>query len=213
MDIQEIASQIRQCQACRLWEGRTNAVPGVGNPEAEVVFVGEGPGKDEDLQGEPFVGAAGKFLTEMIKSIGWEREEVFITNVVKCRPPNNRDPQEDEIETCTSLYLWNQLEIINPVLVVTLGRHSMYKFLPSTVKISKIHGTPMQSINKRTGKVFNVLPLYHPAAALYNGSMREVLMADFQKIPKLLESLKNGTAQVASEPKADKDDPKQLSIF
>jgi uracil-DNA glycosylase len=190
MTIEKIAEQVKKCRACRLCEERTNAVPGVGNPRAKVVFIGEGPGKDEDKQGEPFVGAAGKFLNEMIKSVGWERKDVFITNVVKCRPPENRDPQEDEIETCTSLYLWNQLELINPILVATLGRHSMYKFLPSTVKISQVHGTPMQIVNKKTGKKFNILPLYHPAAALYNGSMRATLLADFQKIPKLLESLK-----------------------
>src|SRR3989344_4980580 len=127
---------------------------------------GEGPGKAEDAQGEPFVGAAGKFLNTMLESIKMTREDVFITNVVKCRPPNNRDPQEDEIKTCTSLYLWAQLELIKPLLVATLGRHSMYEFLPATAKISGVHGKPVQAVNKRTGRRFNVLPLYHPAAAL-----------------------------------------------
>ena len=152
MDLKEIAEQIRKCQQCRLAQGRTNAVPGSGNPHAQIVFVGEGPGKAEDAQGEPFVGAAGKFLNTMLESIKMTREDVFITNVVKCRPPDNRDPQEDEIKTCTSLYLWAQLELIKPLLVATLGRHSMYEFLPATAKISAVHGKPVQAVNKRTGR-------------------------------------------------------------
>lgn len=195
MTLNEVAEKVRICQSCRLCEGRTNAVPGVGSSKAEVVFIGEGPGRDEDKQGEPFVGAAGKFLNEMLAGINLKREDVFITNVVKCRPPDNRDPLEDEVQTCASLYLWKQLEIINPVLIVTLGRHSMYNFLPETVKISKVHGAPMQATIKKMGKVFNILPLYHPAAALYNGGLRQTLIADFQKIPKIVSSLKNNLIQ------------------
>ncbi len=189
MDLEAISNQIKQCQACRLAQGRANAVPGMGNTRTKVVFIGEGPGKQEDAQGEPFVGSAGKFLNTMLESIKMSRSDVFITNIVKCRPPGNRDPQEDEIEKCTSLYLWNQLELINPLLIATLGRHSMHEFLPETAKISAVHGKPMQTVNKRTGKSFNVLPLYHPAAALYNGRLRETLLDDFKKIPKILKSL------------------------
>lgn len=209
-ELDEIAAKVRFCQMCRLWEGRTKAVPGSGSYQTEIVFIGEGPGKDEDLQGEPFVGAAGKFLNEMLKSINLKREDVFITNVVKCRPPDNRDPLEDEIDTCASLYLWRQLELINPILIVTLGRHSMYKFLPETVKISKAHGIPMRATIKKTGKTFNVLPMYHPAAALYNGGLRQTLISDFEKIPKVVESLKRGMVQDAQRP--PKDDPEQLGL-
>ena len=189
--LEEIAEKVKACQSCRLYEGRMNAVPGIGNSKAEIVFIGEGPGKGEDLQGEPFVGAAGKFLNEMLAGINLKREDVFITNVVKCRPPGNRDPLEDEVMACTSLYLWKQLELINPILIVTLGRHSMHNFLPETVKISKVHGVPMRATIKKTGKIFNVLPLYHPAAALYNGWLRQTLISDFQKIPQVISSLKN----------------------
>lgn len=189
MDLDLISQQIQKCQACRLAQGRTNAVPGVGSVNAKIVFIGEGPGKQEDAKGEPFVGAAGKFLNTMLESIKMSRSDVFITNVVKCRPPENRDPQDDEIETCTSLYLWNQLELINPLIIATLGRHSMYRFLPETTKISEAHGKQMQIINKHTGKSFTIMPLYHPAAALYNGGLRETLLNDFKKIPKILKSL------------------------
>ncbi len=189
MNLEAISNQIKQCQACRLAQGRTNAVPGMGNVHAKVVFIGEGPGKQEDAKGEPFVGAAGKFLNTMLESIAMSRSDVFITNVVKCRPPGNRDPQEDEISACTSLYLWNQLELINPLLIATLGRHSMYNFLPQATKISLVHGKLMEVVNKHIGKSFNVLPLYHPAAALYNGGLRQTLLDDFKKIPKILKSL------------------------
>lgn len=203
MNLEIIAQQIKKCEKCRLCEKRTNAVPGEGSPTAKIVFIGEGPGRNEDLQGRPFVGAAGKFLTEMLESIGMKREDVFITNIVKCRPPNNRDPFDDEVEICAKLYLWNQLDLINPKLVATLGRHSMYRFLPRDLKISEVHGNlqtqkaeqsshdgkPRKAINKITGKTFNILPLYHPAAALYNGSIRQTMLDDFKNIPKILERL------------------------
>lgn len=189
MDLDLISEQIKKCQACRLAQGRINAVPGMGDSHAKIVFIGEGPGKQEDVQGEPFVGAAGKFLNTMLESIAMSRSDVFITNIVKCRPPGNRDPEEDEIDTCTSLYLWNQLELINPLLIATLGRHSMYNFLPKDTKISEAHGKPVHISNKKTGRMFNILPLYHPAAALYNGGLRETLLDDFKTIPKLLKKL------------------------
>lgn len=157
----------------------TQLVFGEGNPQAEVVFVGEAPGKDEDAQGKPFVGAAGKFLTKMIEQIGLKRSDVYITNIVKYRPPNNRDPQPGELQSFLP-YLIKQLAIIKPKLVVTLGRFSMNVFLPG-FSISRIHGQP----KRKNGQVY--LPLYHPAVALYNESMKETLEVDFQKIPKVLD--------------------------
>ncbi len=185
--LQEIAEQIKVCRNCRLCEGRTNAVPGVGNPAAEVVFIGEGPGKKEDELGVPFVGAAGKFLDKMLASIGWTRDNVFITNVVKCRPPENRDPLPDEIKTCNP-YLVRQLSLMKPLIIATLGRHSLGIFLPDR-RISDVHGQPIRTKGVSGPQVY--LPLYHPAAALYNGGLQATLMADFQKIPQLLQQLKD----------------------
>ncbi len=158
-----------------------NLVMGEGNVDAEVVFIGEAPGKNEDEQGRPFVGAAGKFLNEMLGEAGMTREDVYITNIVKYRPPNNRDPEPDEKEAFWP-YLLRQLKVINPKLVVTLGRHSMEYFLPSQ-KISAIHGQP-----KRNGDLV-VMPLFHPAAALYNGGLRQTLVDDFMKLPIVLKKL------------------------
>lgn len=174
---------IHDCTACPLSKGRLTAVPGDGDPKSDIVFIGEGPGQKEDATGHPFVGAAGKFLDEMLVSIGKTRSDVFVTNVVKCRPPNNRDPEPDEIQTCADLYLWKQIDAIAPKLIVTLGRHSMASFLPPDLKISQVHGQP----KRVKGRV--VLPLYHPAAALYNGGMRKTLLYDFQKIPLVLKKL------------------------
>jgi len=191
MNLKELEKQAKKCQKCILGKTRTRVVFGEGSENAKLVFVGEGPGKAEDLSGRPFVGAAGKFLTQMLGSIGLKREDIFITNIVKCRPPNNRDPQEEEVKTCTELFLWKQLEIINPILVATLGRHSMYRFLPQNFKISEVHGKAKKISNQKTGREFNLLPLYHPAAALYNGGLREVLEKDFKKIPQILKKLEN----------------------
>jgi DNA polymerase len=155
---------------------------GDGSPNAEILFIGEAPGKNEDEQGLPFVGAAGKFLGEMLKSIGMERQDVYISNIVKYRPPDNRDPLPAEKEAFWP-YLLRQIKVINPKLVVTLGRHSMEYFLPNC-RISQVHGQP-----KRRGDLV-IMPLFHPAAALYNSSMRETLLEDFAKIPKTLELIK-----------------------
>lgn len=184
-----IAEKIRTCTLCPLSKGRIHAVPGIGNPDADIVFIGEGPGAKEDEMGEPFVGAAGKFLAEMLAEIKMKREDVFITNVVKCRPPNNRDPLPDEVSVCTTNYLWKQLEIIDPKVIITLGRHAMYRFVPVDRKISSDHGKLFKLTSPKTGRHFNIFPLYHPAAALYNGGMRELLMDDFRKIPKVLKTL------------------------
>lgn len=163
--------------------GATQLVFGVGNPDAQIVFVGEAPGKNEDLKGEPFVGAAGKFLDEMLEMIGLKRADIYITNIVKYRPPNNRDPLPEEKEAFLP-YLEAQLDVIGPPLVVTLGRHSLNCFLPE-LRISDCHGKP----KRYNGRVY--LPLFHPAAALYNGAMRQTLIDDFASIPAIIEKIKS----------------------
>jgi uracil-DNA glycosylase family 4 len=161
--------------------GATQLVFGAGDPDAELMFIGEAPGKNEDLQGEPFVGAAGKFLNQMLASIGLERSNIYISNIVKYRPPDNRDPTPEEIAAFVP-YLQRQIAVIQPKLVVFLGRHSMNVFLPE-LKISQAHGKPV----RKAGQVY--LPLFHPAAALYNPQMREVLLNDFALIPAILKKI------------------------
>ena len=163
----------------------TNLVMGDGNTNADIVFIGEAPGKKEDEQGLPFVGAAGKFLNEMLAQAGMDRSDVYITNIVKYRPPNNRDPSPGEKKEFLP-YLLKQLEIIEPKVVITLGRHSMEYFLPG-IKISDVHGQ-VQSIQFGSDKL-NVVPLYHPAAALYNGSLRQTLVDDFLRVPDMIQNL------------------------
>lgn len=189
--LEKLHERIRTCKACPLYKQATHAVPGSGNPKAKVFFIGEAPGRNEDLQGEPFVGAAGKFLNKMLESIGLERSDVFITSVMKHRPPKNRDPKPSEIKACKP-YLMEQLEIIRPKIIVLLGRHAMGLFLPGLV-ISKVHGQPQygmgistESKRSRVLKRQLFLPLYHPAAALYNPNMKKVHLEDFQKIRELL---------------------------
>ena len=165
--------------------GATNLVMGDGNLDGPIVFIGEAPGKNEDLQGLPFVGAAGKFLNEMLAAAGMERSDVYITNIVKYRPPNNRDPLPDEKKAFWP-YLLKQLQIIRPKVVVTLGRHSMEYFLPD-MKISAIHGQAKR-IQFGNDKIV-IVPLYHPAAALYNGGMRATLIEDFLLVPRVIEKL------------------------
>lgn len=171
---------------CALKETATQAVPGTGSAEADLVFIGEAPGKDEDEQGKPFVGAAGKFLGQMLHSVGIERSDVYITNVVKYRPPNNRDPLPDEVAACWP-WLEEQIHLIQPKLLVLLGRHALERFFPEE-KISQVHGKLLKRHIKGidTGHFY---ALYHPAAALYNGGMRGVLMEDFGRIPKILEMI------------------------
>ena len=179
------ARMILEC-TCALRDHATQAVPGAGNPDAQILFIGEAPGKNEDLEGLPFVGAAGKFLNEMLASIQLKREDIFITNVVKYRPPNNRDPLPDEKEACRE-WLAEQIKIIDPRLIVTLGRHALENFIPGKM-ISEIHGQAFRRTFDDLGeRVFFVL--YHPAAALYNGGMRETLKSDFKKIPKVLKKI------------------------
>lgn len=177
-ELETLHEQIRRCQKCKLAAARTHAVPGEGPEQVEVMFIGEAPGFHEDKQGRPFVGAAGRFLDELLESVGLQREQVFITNVVKCRPPANRDPEPDEIEACRE-YLDRQITLLQPKVVVTLGRFSMARAFPNA-RISQVHGQP----KKIQGVVY--YPMYHPAAALHQPSLRRTVMEDMKRIPQLL---------------------------
>ncbi len=207
-----IAAEIKGCPKCKLAETRRNAVPGAGPTDAQIMFIGEGPGFYEDQQGLPFVGASGKFLEEMLALIGMDRSQVFITNVVKCRPPENRDPEPDEIDICTKNYLYRQIDLIQPKVIVTLGRYSMGLFFPKA-KITAIHGQPKQE----NGRVY--LPMFHPAAVLRNQSLRPQAEADMRKLPALLaEAAKLAQPQQQDQPKGQTQDkdaapPTQLSLF
>jgi uracil-DNA glycosylase family 4 len=181
--LHELDRKMLACNKCALRAGCIQVVPGDGSAEAQIMFIGEGPGKKEDELGKPFVGAAGKFLDEMLGIINLKREDVYIANTVKCRPPENRDPLPEEKDACWS-WLLEQIKIVQPKLIVTLGKHSMEIFLPN-FKISEIHGSALRREIPEIGKQI-FFALYHPAAALYNGSMREVLIKDFKKIPKVL---------------------------
>ena len=177
--LEQIRAEVEACRKCPLADGRTQTVFGVGNPAARVLIVGEAPGKNEDLQGEPFVGAAGKFLNELLAVAGLCREDVFIANVLKCRPPGNRDPRPEEIELCTP-YLREQTRTIDPEFIVTLGNFSTKFILKTEVGITRLHGTL-----QKAGR-FKVFPIFHPAAALYDGSKREALENDFATLGQLL---------------------------
>lgn len=179
-----IAGEISNCTRCRLHQGRTRAVPGEGNPETEVAFVGEAPGFNEDRQARPFVGQAGALLEELLRSVGWSREEVFITNVVKCRPPENRDPEPEEIAACAP-FLTRQLEVLDPALVVTLGRFSMARFSPGA-RIGQVHGTFRPADAASGAPEALAFAMYHPAAALHQGSLKATLMRDMQGVPQAL---------------------------
>jgi uracil-DNA glycosylase family 4 len=174
---------------CELKKTATQAVFGDGNANTDIVFIGEAPGKNEDKEGRPFIGAAGKFLAQMLEGIKMKREDIYITNIVKYRPPNNRDPLPEEKEACNE-WLVKELTIISPKLIVFLGRHSMTWFFPND-KISDIHGKLLIKSVPEFKKKQAFLALYHPAAALYNGGMRETLIKDFNKIPKALEKIKD----------------------
>jgi uracil-DNA glycosylase family 4 len=187
-ELESLAAEISRCTRCLLHRGRTKAVPGVGPSNAEIIFIGEAPGFHEDQQGLPFVGAAGNFLDELLESIGLKREEVFIANVIKCRPPGNRDPLPEEIEACRP-HLDRQIELIQPKLVVTLGRFSMARAFPKA-RISRIHGQP----RKIGGVIY--YPMYHPAAALHQPSLRRTVEEDMRRIPELIEQ----AAQIADSP-------------
>ncbi len=208
--LQELNSRVLKCSRCVLRETCRTVVPGEGLAAAEIMFIGEGPGQKEDELGRPFVGAAGKFLDEMLADIGIKREEVYIANIVKCRPPGNRDPFPEEAEACWP-WLLEQIKIIDPKLIVTLGRHSLERFFPGQ-KISKIHGKALRREIPGLGKrVFYAL--YHPAAALYNGGMRKVLTSDFRRIPQVLKAaVKSDTIQTATLAIAPEED-RQETLF
>lgn len=208
--LEQVAKEVAVCTRCDLHHSRKKAVPGEGPVDSKVVFIGEGPGFYENEQGRPFVGAAGKFLEELLASIGMKREQVFITNIVKCRPPGNRDPQPSEIESCTKNFLDRQIQAINPKVIVTLGRFSMGLFLPDA-RISSVHG---QSIWIR-GRL--IVPMYHPAAALHQQSLKPVVERDFSRLPELIAKAIAADSE-ANEPvnggnETPKQEPKQLSLF
>ncbi len=195
--IAELNARIHADMSLPLREIATNTVPGEGNVDAEILFVGEAPGAKEDELGRPFVGAAGKLLDQLIESIGLKRQDVFIANLIKHRPPGNRDPLPEEIEAYTP-YLDEQLNIIQPKVIVTLGRYSMGYFLGPDLKISAVHGQP-----KRNAKGQVVIPMYHPAAALYSGNLRPVLFEDFKRVLKVLDLVKKGKMSTKEEKEAE----------
>lgn len=188
--LDELRVQVESCRRCPLCDGRTQTVFGVGNPHARVMFIGEAPGKNEDLQGEPFVGAAGHYLNELLGCAGLRREDVFIANVLKCRPPGNRDPRPEEIQTCTP-FLREQTRTIDPEVLVTLGKFSTQFVLKTQMGIARLHGRV-----QRAGK-FLVFPIFHPAAALYDGAKREALENDFVTLGELLHQLDEQKVQAA----------------
>jgi uracil-DNA glycosylase family 4 len=198
-ELEALHQEIRVCEKCILHHSRVKAVPGVGPVDAEIMFIGEAPGFHENQQGLPFVGAAGKFLDELLEKINLRRENVFITNVVKCRPPGNREPQTAEIEACRT-YLDRQIELIKPKMVITLGRFSMARYFPNA-KISQIHGQP----RKMEGVIY--YPMYHPAAALHQPALRRTVEEDMLKIPDLIAQIDE---IVETQPP---EQAEQLSLF
>ena len=208
--LDRIAHEVSVCTKCALHESRKKAVTGEGPADAEIMFIGEAPGFHENEQGRPFVGAAGKFFEQLLEQAGLTRSEVFITNVVKCRPPANRDPQPEELQNCNQ-YLEDQIHSINPSIIVTLGRISMGRYFPGA-KITSVHGQ-MQNIDGRF-----IIPMYHPAAALHQPALRPSILADFGKLPdqlnearavlgrKVIEKRKNVVSQKP-------ETPQQLSLF
>lgn len=213
-----VALEVSGCTRCPLHAGRSRTVPGEGNPLSDVLLVGEGPGAREDATGRPFVGPAGQLLDELLRAIGWSREQVFIANVVKCRPPANRDPEPEEISACRP-YLDRQEAALDPAVIVTLGRHSLRRYLPDA-RIGEVHGRL-----RRSGGRF-VFPMYHPAAALHQASLRETLFADMRGLPAALlaarqaieaervESVQADPAIPAlPAPAAEADDTEQMTLF
>jgi len=215
--LEELYREIAACTRCRLHESRTHVVPGEGPADAQILFIGEGPGFHEDQQGRPFVGPSGQLLEKFLASIGLTREQVYITNVIKCRPPNNRDPLPSEVETCRP-FLDRQIELIDPRIIVTLGRYSMERYFPGA-KISQVHGRA-----RRDGRRV-YLPLYHPAYVLRNMAVMPEAEADFRKIPRLLARLLEvleeearagqpaGAEGGAPEAEPKEEGPRQLRMF
>lgn len=233
--LEAIAAEVRDCTRCRLHLTRTCAVPGEGDPSTEVVFVGEGPGQHEDREGRPFVGRAGGLLVNLLAHIGWTRDDVFITNIVKCRPPGNRDPEPDEVETCAP-YLRRQLDVLDPAVIVTLGRHSMGRFMPGA-RISQAHGTVRAADPSTGARDATVFAMYHPAAALRTPAIEAESYEDVARIPAVLTEARERRREnqlaareaalaaaapvaatspigpVAAGPETDADPADQLTIF
>jgi len=209
--LSDVRHRVERCKDCVLYHSRVKAVPGEGPEKASIMFIGEGPGFHENQQGKPFVGQAGKFLDELLANAGVKREEVFITNVVKCRPPGNRDPQPEELEACGK-YLDRQIELINPKIIVTLGRFSMAKFF-GAVKISQIHGKSKKIDNRL------IVAMYHPAAALHQPALKSTLLEDFSKLKIYLQNVTERVDEskkpilVEIEEEIEEDKPTQLSLF
>lgn len=213
--LKEVAAEVSTCAKCKLCNGRTRAVPGEGTPNAKILFIGEGPGYHEDKQGRPFVGPAGQFLDELLGSINLKRSDVFITNVVKCRPPNNRDPEPDEIGACNE-YLDRQIAALKPQVIVTLGRFSMAKFFGNE-RISVIHGRA----RKKDGSI--CIAMYHPAAGLHQASLKDIIRQDFKKIPLVIAEAERMAAEAATTQQTQaaqsaksqqrEEPPQQLSLF
>lgn len=201
----QVAEEVAVCEKCPLHYSRKKAVPGEGPTDAQIIFIGEGPGFHENEQGRPFVGAAGRFLEELLAKIGLSREQVYITNVVKCRPPGNRDPQPEELAACDG-YLERQIQALNPKVIVTLGRFSMGRYLPGA-KISQVHG----QARKIKGRL--VVPMYHPAAALHQPSLKPVVERDFAQLPELMTKAAETPEYVEPIAPEDNQKPKQLSLF
>ncbi|MGQ9502096.1 MAG: uracil-DNA glycosylase family protein [Anaerolineae bacterium] len=199
MNLEQLIEAIRVCSRCALHSGRTKAVPGEGPANAMIMFIGEGPGFHEDRQGRPFVGSAGQFLEELLASIGLKREQVYITNVVKCRPPGNRDPLPNELQACKP-YLDRQIELICPRVIVTLGRYSMARYFPDQ-SISRIHGQARQ-----VGGVL-VVPMLHPAAALHQPQWKATIEMDFKKLPAIIAQAEH------LKPSEPPPSPQQLTLF
>ena len=206
-ELARIAADVKGCSLCKLHHGTINAVPGEGPADAKIMFIGEAPGFNEDRQGRPFVGAAGKFLDELLALAGLQRSDVFIANVVKHRPPNNRDPEQDEIIACSS-YLERQIAAINPPVIVTLGRFSMAKWFPGE-RITRIHGQP-RWVGGRL-----IVPMMHPAAALHQAQNRPLIETDFRRLPEILAEAERELAKAQAAPPAAPEEPglEQLSMF
>lgn len=203
--LQQIQSEVQVCTRCGLQFSRKHGVAGVGPADAEIMIIGEAPGFHENETGIPFVGGSGRFMDELLEGVGMHREDIFIGNVVKCRPPSNRDPLADELAACDS-YLERQISVINPKVIITLGRFSMARFLPNA-KISEVHG---QALNIR-GRL--VVPMYHPAAALHQRSLRPILEADFAKLPDLIAQAASAPEYVGESKEDENSQANQLSMF
>ena len=203
----QVAREVAVCEKCALYHSRKKSVPGEGPADSEIMIIGEGPGFYENEQGRPFVGAAGQFLDQLLAQAGLKRSDVWIGNVVKCRPPGNRDPLPEELVACDA-YLERQIKAINPSIIITLGRYSMGRFMPGT-KISAVHGQ-MRKVGERY-----VIAMFHPAAALHQASLKPAILADFARLPELLDQARKGLGRSAPDGKEEepRDEPKQLSLF